>query len=255
LYNGRLMHARPAPHENVFSYRVSYFLLDLDELPELEARLALLTVNRAGPASFHDADHLPGRGGSTRENVEALLDEHGVDLDGGRILLLTQLRTLGYVFNPVSFFYCYRSDGELAAIVSEVGNTFGEKLPEVLSPTNQVRSRNPGAISFAHEKRLHVSPFFGLDQSYRYSFSPPGDRLYARIDVLDADGSRALVATLTGERRELTNASLARTLVTYPLMPLQVIGLIHWQALRLYLKRAPFHRKPPFEPGRGSLRV
>jgi DUF1365 family protein len=249
------MHARPAPHENVFSYRVSYFLLDLDELPALERRLALLSVNRPGVVSFNDADHLPGRGGTTRENVETLLDEHGVELDGGSILLLTQLRTFGYVFNPVSFFYCYRPDGELAAIVAEVGNTFGEKLPEVLSNANSVPARNPSTIAFEHGKRLHVSPFFGLDQSYRYAFSPPGDRLYARIDVNDRHGGRALVATLTGKRTELTDGSLARMLVAYPLMPLRVIGLIHWQALRLYLKRAPFHHKPPFEPGRGSMRA
>jgi DUF1365 family protein len=254
LYTGQLTHARSEPRENVFSYRVSFFLLDLDELPELDRRLGLLAVNRRGVVSFRDADHFADPRRTTKENVLALLAGQKIDLAGGHVLMLAQLRVLGYVFNPVSFFYCYDADGQLAAIVSEVSNTFGERLPEVLSPANQVPSRNPSAVSFTHDKRLHVSPFLGLDQSYRYFFSEPGERLYARIDVFERNGSRPLVATLTGERRELTNASLTRTLLAYPLMPARVTALIHWQALRLFLKRVPFHHKPPFRPGEGSLR-
>jgi DUF1365 family protein len=118
-------------------------------------------------------------------------------------------------------------------------------MPEVL--------RGP-ELRYEHRKRLHVSPFFGLDHAYEYAFSQPGDEVWARIHVRDDAGARPLTAVLHGRRRELTDRSLARTLVRYPLMPVQVIALIHWQALRLWLKRVPFHHKPAFVPGEGSVR-
>ena len=119
-------------------------------------------------------------------------------------------------------------------------------LPEVL--------RGP-ELHYEHRKRLHVSPFFGLDQSYEYAFSQPADELWARIHVRDNDGARPLTAVLHGRRRALTNRSLAEILVRYPAQPLQVTALIHFEALRLWLKRVPFHHKPPFVPGEGSART
>ena len=130
-------------------------------------------------------------------------------------------------------------------MVAELNNTFGERLPEVL--------RGP-TLRYEHEKRLHVSPFFGVEGSYEYAFSQPGDEVWARMHLRDGAGHRPLTAVLHGRRRELTNGSVLRTLLRYPLMPVQVIALIHWQALRLWLKRVPFHHKPPFQPGKGSVR-
>ena len=130
-------------------------------------------------------------------------------------------------------------------MVAELSNTFGERLPEVL--------RGP-ALRYEHHKRLHVSPFFGLDQSYEYAFSQPGDEVWARIHVRDDDGPKPLTAVLHGQRRELDERVGRRRSLRYPLQPLQVTTLIHWQALRLWLKRVPFHHKPPFEPGVGSVR-
>jgi DUF1365 family protein len=241
VYTGTLMHARRSPVRNVFRYPVSYWLLDLDELPELERRLRLFSVNRRNVVSLRDPDHFDGRA-SVKQAVLDLVGDPSIE----RVLMLTQPRVLGYVFNPVSFYWCYRGDGSLACVVAELNNTFGERLPEVL--------RGP-ELRYEQRKRLHVSPFFGLDQSYEYAFSQPGDEVWARIHVRDDDGDRPLTAVLHVRRRELTNRSLAGLLLRFPLQPLQVIALIHWQALRLWLKRVPFHHKPPFVPGEGSVRT
>jgi DUF1365 family protein len=241
LYTGTVMHARVSPAQNVFRYGVCFYVLDLDELPALDRGLRLFGWNRPNVVSHRDRDHI---------DVRAYLAGHGVEAD--RILLLTNLRVFGYVFNPVSFYYCYRG-GELVCIVAEVSNTFGEVLPYLLSPENQVAGGGR-RFSYEHDKRLHVSPFFSLDQGYRWWFTEPGDEVSVRID-LDEGGSRPFWATLEGRREELTNASLARALVRYPLMPQRVISLIHLQAARLWLKRVPFFRKPPFVPGEGSVRM
>jgi DUF1365 family protein len=241
LYTGTLVHARRAPVRHLFRYPTSYWLFDLDELPELEQRLRLFSVNRPNVVSLRDRDHFDG----TAPLKQAVLDLVG-DASVERVLMLTQPRVAGYVFNPVSFYWCYRADGSLVCVVAELNNTFGERLPEVL--------RGP-ELRYEHRKRLHVSPFFGLEHSYEYAFSQPGDEVWARIHVRDDSGARPLTAVLHGRRHELTDRSLAKALLRYPLQPVQVIALIHFEALRLWLKRVPFHHKPPFVPGEGSVRT
>jgi DUF1365 family protein len=235
------MHARRTPARHVFRYPVSYWLFDLDELSDLERRLRLFSVNRRNVVSLRNRDHFDG----VLPLKQAVIELVG-DASIERVLMLTQPRVLGYVFNPVSFYWCYRGDGSLACMVAELNNTFGERLPEVL--------RGP-ELRYEHRKRLHVSPFFGLDQSYEYAFSQPGSEVWARIHVRDDQGARPLTAVLHGRRRELTNRALAALLLRYPLQPVQVTALIHFEALRLWRKRVPFRRKPPFVPGAGSVRT
>jgi DUF1365 family protein len=232
------MHARRTPARNVFRYPVSYFLVDLDEIPALERRLWLFSRNRRNLVALRDRDHFGG--GDLKTEVLALAADPSIE----RVLMLAQLRVAGFVFNPVSFYWCYRADGSLACMVAELSNTFGERLPEVL--------RGPGP-HYEHDKRLHVSPFFGLDQSYEWAFSQPGEAVWARVHVREG-GGRPLTAVLHGRRRELSNGSVARSLLRYPVMPLQVTTLIHRQALSLWRKRVPFHHQPPFVPGQGSVR-
>jgi DUF1365 family protein len=234
------MHVRHRPARHRFRYPVAYWLLDLDELGDLARRFRLFGVNRRAVVSFRDRDHFDCDGTPLKEAVIRFAGDPTIE----RVLVLTQLRVLGYVFNPVTFYWCYRADGSLACMVAELNNTFGERLPELL---------RGDALTYVHEKRLHVSPFMGLDQRYRYTFSEPGDTVLARIEVHEADGM-PLQAVLFGRRRELSRATFARFLVRYPLMPVQVIALIHWQALKLLLKRVPFHHKPAFVPGKGSVR-
>lgn len=250
LYTGTLIHSRRTPKENVFRYKVCFYVVDLDELHELDRRLSFFAYNRRNALSLRDRDHLGDPGLPVKDNLLAFLAGHGVDLQGGRVLLLTNLRVFGYVFNPVSFYYCYDAAGGLACVVAEVSNTFGEMWPYLLDE----RTRLPGSgLAFRADKRLHVSPFFPLDQEYRFFLSEPEERVHARVDVWQT-GERRLGSVLAGERRELTNASVARALARYPLMTAKVTALIHLQAVKLWLKGVPFHHKPPFVPGKGSAK-
>jgi DUF1365 family protein len=241
LYVGSVMHARRSPLRNVFRYPVYMTLLDLDELPRLDRSLRLFGWNRRAATSFNDADHI---------DIRAYLRDNGVELgDGGRIEVLTNLRVLGYVFNPVSFWWCRNGDGTLACIVAEVSNTFGEQLPYLLRPA---APNGDARVVFETGKRLHVSPFMPMDQSYTWWFSDPGAQLSVRMDVHE-EGMKDFHATLTARRVPLTSRSLRRVLMRYPLMPARVTALIHLQALRLWLKRLPVFHKPAFLPGHGSV--
>ncbi len=242
LYECRVMHHRFAPKAHGFSYRIFLFAIDLDELDELPGRLALFSVDRRNLYSFRDCDYLPTGGPRRlRARVAAHLAERGVDLAGGRVVLVTLPRIAGYGFNPVSFYFCYGPSGEPIAALAEVTNTFREMKPYFLGPETRTggadepfRRRTP--------KHFYVSPFSEVDVAFDFELRAPAERLSIRID--DYRGTeRTLTSTLAGERRELTSGRLAWFALKYPLMTLRVIALIHWHALRLRIKRVPWFAK------------
>jgi DUF1365 family protein len=240
LYRGEVVHRRLEGPKHGFRYPVYLHLLDLDELEDLDRDLRLFGHDRPRPVAFRDSDHLGDPRRPLRANVEAFLRESGSGLRPGRIEILTHCRVFGYVFNPVSFIYCYDEGDRLAAVVAEVNNTFGERHPYLLEVDGESRV-------WVEKKVFHVSPFFPLDGSYRWEVPEPGPALRIRVD-LTRGGRPALAARMSLARLPLTDASLARALLRYPLMTGQVIGAIHWEALRLWWKRAPFWTKPPYDP-------
>jgi uncharacterized protein len=233
LYFGEVTHARLKPIAHRFSYRVMSLLIDLDRLEEADRLSPLFGVNRAALYSFHEADHGERDGSPLRRYAQRRAAEHGVDLAGGRVLLLCYPRLFGYAFNPLSVYFCYRADGELALMIYEVRNTFGEIHPYVLAV-------KPGEISAAgirqeQDKLFYVSPFIGMAMRYHFRISPPGERIKLRILVTDREGP-LLAATFNGRRRALTSAALLRSFFALPVVSLKIIAAIHWEALRLWLK-------------------
>jgi uncharacterized protein len=233
LYFGEVMHARLKPIGHRFSYRVMSLLIDLDRLEEADRLSPLFGVNRAALYSFHEADHGERDGSPLRRYAQRRAAEHGVDLAGGRVLLLCYPRLFGYAFNPLSVYFCYRADGELALMIYEVRNTFGEIHPYVLAV-------KPGEISAAgirqeQDKLFYVSPFIGMAMRYHFRVSPPGERIKLRILETDCEGP-LLAATFNGRRRALTSAALLRSFFALPVVSLKIVAAIHWEALRLWLK-------------------
>src|ERR1700722_9921130 len=232
-YFGNVMHARLKPMGHRFSYRVMSLLIDLDRLEEADRLSPLFGVNRAALYSFHEADHGERDGSPLRRYAQRRAAEHGVDLAGGRVLLLCYPRLFGYAFNPLSVYFCYRADGELALMIYEVRNTFGDIHPYVLA----VR---PGEINAAgirqeQDKLFHVSPFIGMAMRYHFRVSAPGEWIKLRILETDHDGP-LLAATFNGRRRALTSAALVRSFLALPLVTFKIVAAIHWEALRLWLK-------------------
>jgi DUF1365 family protein len=249
LYAGRLRHERTAPRRNAFAYPVFSFLLDLDEIDELVAA-GVFAHNRRAIAELRDGDHLGG-GAGMRAGVEAFCAAHGLDVRGGRIEVLTQLRLFGYVFNPVSFYWCRDDQDALRCVVAEVHNTFGERHPYLLRPEGPAGP--DGRVRMSCEKAFHVSPFMDVSGTYRFELDErPGELASVRIDE-ERDGTRFFQAVLAARRVPLDRRSLLGMLARRPLMTFQVTAWIHLQALVLAAKGVQFHHKPPYVPGRGSI--
>jgi DUF1365 family protein len=231
IYRGVVVHDRRRPKRHRLRYRVFSFLLDLDDLPALDRRSRLFAHNRWAPFAFHDADHGPATGAPLRPWVEARLSEAGLTPDGGPIRLLCYPRIFGYVFNPLSVFFCYRRDETLAAILYEVCNTYRERHTYVLP----VRDPDQPVIRQRCGKALYVSPFIGMDAQYDFRIVPPAETVNVVIRQEDADGL-LLAAAFRGARMAMTDRALLRCLARFPFLTLKIIGAIHWEALRMWFK-------------------
>ncbi|HEX4407130.1 MAG TPA: DUF1365 family protein [Xanthobacteraceae bacterium] len=239
LYVGSVMHRRLRPRPHRLRYRVFWMLFDLDEVDTLSRRLRLFSHNRINVLSFHNADHGDGSGRPLRRQIEQHLQDAGIDIQGGAIRLLCMPRILGYGFNPLSVYFCHDRDGALRAIVYEVHNTFRQRH-SYLIPVD----RATGAIVDQQCRKLfYVSPFMDMDLSYQFRVAPPDQHVSIAIKASDRDGPQ-LVAALSGRRRDLSDAALARTLASHPLLTLKVVGAIHWHALRLALKGFRLRPRP-----------
>lgn len=242
------MHHRLSPREHRFEYGVFLICVDLDELDSLDREMRWLGRNRWRPYEFRDRDHLvldrskPAR--SVKDELRDWLAEQGVEMPAdARVRLLTYPRVLGYVFNPVSFYFVESSTGEPLWAVAEVGNTFGELKPYRVPLASGTGRSEPALFRAIVPKHFYVSPFSGLEQMFDFRLESPDERLSIGVNTVDADGQTVLVSTLTGARRALTDGVLVRMTLRYPLVTLRTIFLIHWQALRLWWKGLPWHRK------------
>ena len=237
LYFGDVMHARLKPMGHRFSYRVMSLLIDLGRLDAADRQSRLFGVNRAALYSFHEADHGDRDGTPLPQFAQRRAREHGLDLTGGRVLLLCYPRLLGYTFNPLSVYFCYLACGRLALMIYEVRNTFGDIHCYAL-PVNSADESVAG-IRQQQDKLFYVSPFVEMAMRYHFRVSPPSDTVKLRILETDREGP-LLAATFNGRRHALTGAALLRSFIALPLLPFKIIAAIHWEALRLWCKGAKF---------------
>jgi DUF1365 family protein len=230
LFAGHVLHLRTRPKRHRLRYSVFYMALDLEEASAAHAGLRFFSFNRFNLFSFHERDHGDGSSFPLVEQIRAKL--RAAELDArGAIVLMTMPRVLGYAFNPLSLYFCYREDGGLAAILYEVNNTFGQRhtylIPAVPDADGLVRQESA--------KSLYVSPFLDTDMSYAFAVAPPNKRVAISIIARDAEGP-VLIARLLADRIPLADRTLLRALLAYPLLTLKVVAAIHWEALRLWLK-------------------
>jgi hypothetical protein len=238
LYLGQVRHRRFQPHQHAFRYRLFMVYLDLDELEQVFHKRWFWSTGRPAPAWFRRADHAGDPQLPLDTWVRQRVREATGRLPQGPIRLLTQLRYFGYCFNPISIYYCFTPDGEhLEALVAEVTNTPWRERHCYVLPAAGDRH------DYRFSKMLHVSPFMPLGLDYRWRSNRPGATLGVHMDVLQ-HGEKLFDATLSLRRRAITGPALAATLCRFPVMTLQVIIAIYWEALRLWWKNTPFFAHP-----------
>ncbi len=242
LYVGHVRHRRFFPRRHEFRYNLFMVYLDLAELDTAFKSRWLWSARHLALAWFRRKDHFGNSNIPLETYVRDLAEQQTGRRPQGPIRLLTHLRYFGYYMNPIGVYYCFKPDGEaLDFLVAEVSNTpWGEKIGYVLDVANQ----NSGNQRAEFQKAMHVSPFLPMNLCYGWHSTPPGPHLAVHLDVLKSQ-SRMLDATLSLRRRPLNGRTLAGVLARFPFMTLNVIAAIHWEALRLFLKRIPVFSHPP----------
>lgn len=235
IYQAEVAHFRHQAPRRAFRHRIYMWLVDLDRMPQLPRWLRPF-------ARFEARDHLGSPDRSIRANLDAWLGRHGIDLGGGRVLLLTNARVLGHVFNPISVFWCHREDGSLACVVAEVHNTYGERHCYLLETDDDGYARTA--------KEFYVSPFQQMGGEYVMRLPVPGERLDLTIR-LTQDGTTPLVATLRGVREPATMKATVQAVLNRPLVTRLVSALIRRHGIALWLRRVPIVQRPQHVPQEG----
>ncbi len=234
------MHVRNHPARHVLKYPLYFFAFDLDELPGLDSGVRLFSHNRFNVSSLRDRDYLKG-GGAIKDKLFAFLKRMGRDKGVARVELVTQARYFGYVFNPVSFYFCFDTGGAVQCVVAEVNNTFGEKHLYLLSGPGRPRK---DAVEYRHDKEFHVSPFNNLDGYYAFRFSLTGESIRVRI-VLHRQGREIMTALLEGKAVPFTSQNLGAVIRRYPLTTLLTVSRIYREAFKLFFfRKLGYHPKP-----------
>jgi len=248
LYRGWIRHRRFGLARNAFRYRLFMSYIDLAELPRLFERRWFWSVRRPALAWFRRADFLGPRNVPLDTAVRDLVHERTGARPRGPIRLLTHLRFFGHSFNPVSFYYVFdAADTRVETIVAEITNTPWKERHAYVLPVADTARTGGRAFRFSFDKQFHVSPFLPMDMRYEWCFGVPGEGLHVHMENW-RDGVAHFDATLDLRRQEMTAGSLARALIQFPLITVQVVTLIHWQALKLLWKRTPFHSHPSRHP-------
>jgi uncharacterized protein len=247
LYVGEVTHQRVRPFRHRLRYRVYMVLLDLDRAEQRLKRLRWLRPGRRGLMRWNAGDY--GQKGDPRPlrvQIDEQLDRAGISLNRGPIRLLTMPRILGYGFNPISVYFCYRPDGDLAALVYEVSNTFGERHSYLIA---RPEGDHPGPVRQTAPKRFFVSPFMDMGMTYDFTVRPPGEDLSVTVAVRRGH-EPILTATFAGQHRPLDDPNLMRAFLSHPLLTWKVIAAIHWEAIKLIFKGARYRIRgaPPADP-------
>lgn len=244
LYRATVMHHRFKPKPHRFHYKVFMFWIDLDEIALLKKNLLFFSHNRFNVFSLKDHEHLqlppenPDTSKSIKEHIICYMKQNGLHATPSKIMLLTNLNILGYNFNPVSFYYCFDENNQPLCSIAEVGNTFKEMKPYLLTSQHFKHT----AFELRTAKHFYVSPFFNLDTQFDFKLAIPEKKLHLKIDTYD-DGEKVFTSTLTGGQTPLTNLNLFWYGIRFPLLTVQIITLIHWHALLLWMKKIPYHKK------------
>jgi len=245
IYTAKVIHNRLAPKKHFFWYSVYMFYIDLDEIDLISKKIRWFGHNRFNLFSFRDSEHLqlpkenPDQTKNTRQHLEDYLRENGIESSKLKINLLTNLNVLGYNFNPVSFYFCFDEENKPICCVAEISNTYREMKLFFFGKDEF----DGNAFKKTATKYFYVSPFIDHDVAFQFNLKIPSETLDIRIDDIDQEGHKFFISTLKGNQKPLTGPNLLKYFFSIPLIPLQIMGMIHWQAFKLWLKKLSFHSK------------